>query len=71
VKKLLPKVVLGTLLLGLTAGAYGACFNGWFLPEPLKRPVSLRDGSPRVGAHGLGYYFLGRAHYGGGYRGGK
>jgi hypothetical protein len=73
VKGLLAKVIVGGLLLGLTIVAYGACFHGWFLPAPLNKPVSLREGSTRGRTHGLAYYFIGRGrgHYGGGYRGGK
>jgi len=73
VKGLFAKILAGGLLLGMTAVAYGACFHGWFLPDPLKKPVSLRDGSTRAHTHGRGFYFIGagRSHYGGGYRGGK
>lgn len=63
---------MATVILGyVTVWAYGNCFYGWGLPEPLSKPVSLRDGSQRAQTHGHGYYFIGRSHYGGGYRGGK
>jgi hypothetical protein len=73
VKGIVAKVLAGGFLLVMTIMAYGAGFHGWFLPEPLKKPVSLRDGSTRARTHGLGFYFIGagRGHYGGGYRGGK
>jgi hypothetical protein len=72
VKGLIPKIVAATILLSCTVTAYGACFYGWFLPEPLKKPVSLRDGSARPTSRGYGYYWIGgRSHYGGGYRAGK
>lgn len=70
-KGLIAKVVTVSFLLTCTVTAYGACFYGWFLPEPLKKPVSLREGSAKS-HHGYGLYWLGtRSHYGGGYRGGK
>ncbi|MFH1113779.1 MAG: hypothetical protein V1792_07645 [Pseudomonadota bacterium] len=72
-KSLLAKIVVSCFLTAMTVTAYGACFHGWFLPDPLKKPVSLRDGSTRNGTHGRVFYFIGggRSHYGGGYRGGK
>ncbi len=72
-KGLFAKMLAGGVLLGMTVVAYGAAFHGWFLPEPLNKPVSLRDGSPRAQTHGRAFYFIGagRSHYGGGYRGGK
>jgi hypothetical protein len=71
VKGLIPKIVTVSLLLACTVTAYGGCFYGWFLPEPLKKPVSLREGSAHS-PRGYGLYWLGaRSHYGGGYRGGK
>ena len=70
-KQIIPKILAASVLLCCTITAYGACFNGWFLPEPLKKPVSLREGSAKT-TRGLGLYWLGlRSHYGGGYRGGK
>jgi hypothetical protein len=66
------KILVVSLLLSLTVAAYGGSFRGWFLPEPLKQPVSLRDGSPAARSHGNWVYWVGgRSHYGGGYRGGK
>ena len=72
-KGLFAKILIGSILVGATSLAYGGAFLGWFLPDPLEKPVSLRDGSTRrgTGAGAMGYYFLGRSHYGGGYRGGK
>jgi hypothetical protein len=63
-------IIVGILSLG-TVMAFGGSFRGWYLPEQLEKPVSLRDGSTKPGARALGYYFLGRSHLGGGYRGGK
>jgi hypothetical protein len=71
VKDWLPKIVLTVFLLTATAAAFGGSFYGWFLPQPLKQPVSLREGSAGTSAQGRSYYWLGRTHYGGGYRGGK
>ena len=69
---LLSKILIIGLLTAFTVGAYGGCFYGWFLPKPLEKPVSLRDGSARAKTYGYGFYFLGaRRHFGGGYRGGK
>jgi hypothetical protein len=71
VKGLIGKLLVTSLLVTCTVTAYGACFHGWFLPEPLQKPVSLREGSTR-NARGYGLYWLGaRSHSGGGYRGGK
>lgn len=70
-KAILSKLVVIGVLSALTMAGYGACFHGWFLPKPLDKPVSLRDGSQKARTHGLGYYFLGRRHYGGGYGRGK
>lgn len=71
-KNLLGKLIVGGLLLLATVVAYGAAFQGWFLPSQLTKPVSLRDGSAKAQTRGYGLYFLGgRSHYGGGYRGGK
>jgi len=71
-KNLIGKLIFGGLLLAATVTAYGAAFHGWFLPDQLEKPVSLRDGSAKAHARGYGLYFLGaRSHYGGGYRGGK
>ncbi len=72
-KNLFAKILASSFLLLMTITAYGACFHGWFLPDPLKKPVSLRDGSTRARSHGRGFYFIGagRSHYGGGYRGGQ
>ena len=68
--KVIKLAVAGVLLI-TTVGAYGACFHGWFLPRPLSKPVSLRDGSTwKGGVHG-GYFAGGRTHYGGGPRSGK
>jgi len=66
-KGLIPKILVISLLATLTIAAVGGCFYGWFLPEPLKKPVSLRDGSARA----RGMYFVGRTHYGGGFGAGK
>jgi len=73
VKGMLEKFLVVALLAGITVVAYGASFHGWFLPRPLEKPVSLREGSVRGGTHGHGFiYFMGgRSHYGGGYRRGK
>ena len=68
---LIPKIFIIGLLGWVTWMAYGGAFHGRYLPEPLKKPVSLRDGSQRARTHGTGFYFIGRTHYGGGYRGGK
>jgi hypothetical protein len=68
---MISKILAIAVLAVVTMGAYGGCFYGWFLPKPLDKPISLRDGSQRPGAHGHGIYFLGRTHYGGGYGGGK
>jgi len=65
------KIAVAALLASATIAAYGGCFYGWFLPDPLKTPVSLRDGSVGARGHGHGYYFFGRTHYGGGYGSGK
>lgn len=70
-KGLISKVLVTSLLLVATVVAYGACFNGWFLPKPLDKPVSLRDGSKQARTHGYGFYFIGRTHYGGSYGRGK
>jgi len=70
-KGIIAKILVVGLLGSATALAFGGSFKGWYLPEPLKKPVSLREGSQRTGVHPLAYYFLGRSHYGGGYRGGK
>jgi hypothetical protein len=70
VRSIWPKVFVAALLTGLTVVAYGGAFCGWFLPEPLKKPVSLREGSVRSGGHRL-FFIGGRSHAGGGYRGGK
>jgi hypothetical protein len=71
VKGILAKILVISVLVGATSLAYGGAFLGWFLPDPLEKPVSLKEGSTRRGTGALGYYFLGRSHYGGGYRGGK
>ncbi len=65
-----PKLIIIGILAILTVSAYGGAFHGWFLPKPLEKPVSLRDGSVRARTTGHGFYFLGRSHAGGGYRGG-
>jgi hypothetical protein len=62
------QIVIVAILLSSTVAAWGGCFYGWFLPKNLSQPVSLRDGSHRTSS---GAYFIGRSHYGGGYRGGK
>lgn len=63
--------VVGVLSLA-TVTAVGGAFRGWFLPDTLEKPVSLRDGSPKARSSGLlPYFIMGRSHYGGGYRGGK
>ena len=67
----ISKALVTAILLTATIMAYGAAFNGWFLPKRLDQPVSLRDGSAKAQARGYGAYFIGRTHYGGGYRGGK
>jgi hypothetical protein len=72
VRSIWPKVFVTALLTGLTVVAYGGAFRGWFLPEPLEKPVSLREGSVRTGSTGHRLFFIGgRSHAGGGYRGGK
>lgn len=64
----MPKIIMVSVLLVLTVGAYGAAFKGWFLPKPLEKPVSLREGSAGSGRH---MYFLGgRSHLGGSTLGG-
>ncbi len=71
-KAALIKAVIAGVLFAATIGAYGGAFKGWFLPERLDKPISLKDGSKRAGARGYGLYFLGtRRHRGGGYAGGK
>jgi hypothetical protein len=70
-KGLFVKLIIGGMLTLGTVMAYGGSFKGWFLPEQLEKPVSLRDGSTSSGTRALGYYFIGRRHVGGGYRGGK
>lgn len=70
-KSWLPAIMVSVLLLTATVAAFGGSFYGWFLPKPLKQPVSLREGSASTGGHGRSLYWLGRTHYGGGYRGGK
>jgi len=71
-KNLLAKILVAGFLVVVTVTAYGAAFNGWFLPRQLDKPISLRDGSTRAQTRGYGFFFLGgRSHYGGGYRGGK
>jgi len=67
-KAFIAKVLVISVLGVLTIVGVGGAFYGWFLPEPLKKPVSLRDGSAR--ARG-GMYFAGRTHYGGGFGAGK
>ncbi len=60
-KYIIPKILAATILLCCTITAYGACFNGWFLPEPLKKPVSLREGSTKTTRGlGLGLYLAWR-----------
>lgn len=66
-KGIIAKVLVISFLTTMTVVAVGGCFLGWFLPESLKKPVSLRDGSARA----RGMYFVGRTHYGGGYGAGK
>jgi hypothetical protein len=70
-KALVAKLIIIAILAGVTITSYGGAFHGWFLPKPLEKPVSLRDESVRARTTGLGFYFLGRSHAGGGYRGGK
>ncbi|MEJ2715994.1 MAG: hypothetical protein P8182_02475 [Deltaproteobacteria bacterium] len=70
-KGILSKLVVIVILAAVTITAYGGCFYGWFLPKPLEKPVSLRDGSTRARTYGYGLYFTGRRHYGGGYGRGK
>ena len=69
-KALVAKLIIIAILAGVTITAYGGAFYGWFLPKPLEKPVSLRDESVRARTTGHGFYFLGRSHAGGGYRGG-
>ena len=69
-KALVAKFIIIAVLVGVTITAYGGAFHGWFLPKPLEKPVSLRDESVRARTTGHGFYFLGRSHAGGGYRGG-
>jgi len=73
VKGIMAKLAVAAFLVATTVTAYGACFSGWFLPKPLDKPVSLREGSARTGGYHYYPFFLGtgRTHYGGGYRGGK
>jgi len=72
VRSIIPKLVVTAVLAGITVVAYGGAFHGWFLPKPLEKPISLREGSARVGSGGHGFFFMGgRSHSGGGYRGGK
>jgi hypothetical protein len=70
-KGLAAKFIIIGILVAVTATAYGGAFYGWFLPKPIEKPVSLRDESVRARTAGHGFYFLGRTHAGGGYRGGK
>jgi len=70
-KGLAAKLIIVAILVAVTVTAYGGAFYGWFLPKPLEKPVSLRDESVRARTAGHGFYFLGRTHAGGGYRGGK
>jgi len=70
-KGLAAKLIIVAILVAVTVTAYGGAFYGWFLPKPLEKPVSLRDESVRARTAGHGFYFLGRSHAGGGYRGGK
>lgn len=71
-RSIIPRMVVAALLAGITVAAYGGAFHGWFLPRPLEKPVSLREGSARTGTAGRGFFFIGgRTHAGGGYRGGK
>ncbi len=70
-KALITRILIVGLLGWVTWIAYGGAFHGRYLAEPLKKSVSLRDGSQRARIHGTGLYFIGRSHFGGGYRGGK
>ncbi len=71
-KAILTKLLVPLVLVVSTVTAYGACFRGWFLPSPLDKAVSIREGSARTGTGARYLYFLGgRSHFGGGYRGGK
>ncbi|MBT3378459.1 MAG: hypothetical protein HN742_01875 [Lentisphaerae bacterium] len=62
--------VLLLMMTGLTFGAFRASTSGYGVPQPMKKPVSIREGSvhPRTGRSGRH-----RSHYfvGGGFHGGK
>lgn len=66
-------LIVMTVLTGGTFGAFVASAAGWGLPGMLEQPVSIREASVRRrgGGHGPIFFFAGRSHYGGGYRGGK
>ncbi len=65
------KVLVFGFLTTATIFAFGGALYGWFLPQPLAKPVSIREGSAHPTRMGHGLYFFGRTHYGGGYAGGK
>ncbi len=62
------KTIVCVFLLGVTVTAYGGACYGWFLTNPIKKPVSVREGSRY---RHTPYLFYGRTHTGGGYSSGK
>ena len=60
--------------LGVMAGIMGATIHatgsGMGIPQPMKKPVSIREGSTKVTSNGRTYYRT-RYFVGGGIHGGK
>ena len=62
-------VILLGMLLGVTGVAWAASRSGWGVPEPIPKPLSIREDSARSAPLGSG---RGRTHYfigGGSHRG--
>jgi hypothetical protein len=66
-------LIVITIFAASTFGALVASAAGWGLPGLLEEPVNVREASVRrrSGLGGPIFFYSGRTHYGGGYRGGK
>ena len=58
----IPILILA--MIGLTAGVTWSSFAGMGVPNPVKKPISIREGSARHPRHGRrrARYFVGGSH---------
>ncbi len=61
-------IALAGIVLALLAVTVTASREGWGIPQPVKKPLSLREGSARLerrqGHHGTRYFVGGGLHRG-------